>query len=167
MTINDLIAAASQYPLAIVLLLGPLPVFAWLLGRVSAGAATETPWRNLYSVLVYAACIPGIMAAVLTAYSLFFTRTNLLQVNILVYLLPIVVMIATLALIGRKVDFDSIPGFDRLSGLMLVLAISFAVALFIVKSRIWLFFGSSIMTLLLVAIAAFFLLRWGGSKLFR
>ncbi|NNF65951.1 MAG: hypothetical protein HKM98_00415 [Gammaproteobacteria bacterium] len=167
MTINELIAAAGQYPWIIVLVLGPLPVVAWALGRASAGDATEAPWKTFYSVLVYAACVPGILASVLTAYSLFFTRANLLQVNVLIYILPIVVMIVTLALIGRKVDFALIPGFNRLSGLMIILAISFAVALFIVKTRIWLLFGSSMMTLVLVAVAAFFVLRWGGSRLFR
>ncbi|MDH3647637.1 MAG: hypothetical protein OER80_12780 [Gammaproteobacteria bacterium] len=167
MSVNDLIAAAAQHPLAILLALGPLPVLAWLVGRFSADEGERSPWKYLYSVLVYAACIPGILAAVLTGYSLFFIRANLLQVNILIYGLPIVIMILTLVVIGRYVDFARVPGFDRLSGLMLIIGISFAIALFIVKTRIWIFFGSSIATLFVIAILAFILLKWGSKKLFR
>ena len=167
MTINDLIGVAGQHPLAILLTLGQLPILAWLLGRAAGSDGEREPWKYLYSALVYGACVPGILAAVLTAYSLFFIRLNLLQVNILVYLLPIVIMILTLFVIGRNVNFAAVPGFDRLSGLMLILGISFAVALFIVKTRIWIFFGSSITTLFFIAIGAFILLKWGSRKLFR
>ena len=50
--------------------------------------------------------IPGIMSAVLIAYTLFLTRTNLLQVNLLVYFLPLLGMGLTYYLIGRNVSFD-------------------------------------------------------------
>jgi hypothetical protein len=167
MTINDLVSFVGQHPLAIVLILGPLPVLAWFVGNLSGTDGEYSPWKYYYSVLVYAACVPGILAAVLTGYSLFFLKANLMQVNILVYGLPVVAMILTLVVIGKQVDFARIPGFDRLSGLMLILGISFAAALFIVKARIWLVFGSSMATLLVIAIVAFILLRWGSAKLFR
>lgn len=167
MSINDLIAVVAQHPWAVLVALGPLPILAWILGWVAGSDGERTPWKYAFSVLVYAACVPGILACVLTAYSLFFVRANLLQVNVLVYGLPIVIMVLTLAVIGKIVDFKRVPGFDRISGLMLVLALSFGVALFIVKTRIWIVFGSSIATLFLLAIAAFLLFRWGSYKLFR
>ncbi len=167
MSINDLIEVAARHPLALLLSLGPLPVLAWVLGGMAGSEGERSPWKYLYSVLVYAACVPGIFAGVLTAYNLFFIRSNLLQVNVLVHGLPIVVMILTLVIIGKNVDTSRIPGFDRLSGLMLVIGISFAVALFIVKMRIWILFGSSIATLFLLAAVAFVLLKWGSHKLFR
>jgi hypothetical protein len=167
MSINDLIGVAARHPLVILLTLGPLPVLAWLVGVLSGRDGERSPWKYLFSVLVYAACVPGILAAVLTGYSLFFIRSNLLQVDLLVHGLPIVIMILTLVLIGKRVDFARVPGFDRLSGLMLLIAISFAVALFIVKTRIWIIFGSSIATLFFIAVAAFVLMKWASHKLFR
>ncbi len=167
MSINDLIDVAARHPLALLLAMGPLPIAAWALGVIAGSEGERSPWKYIYSVLVYAACVPGIFAGVLTAYNLFLIRSNLLQVNLLVYGLPIVVMILTLVIIGKSVDTSRIPGFDRLSGLMLVIGISFAVALFIVKMRIWILFGSSIATLFLLAAAAFVLLKWGSHKLFR
>ena len=167
MTINDLVGIAGQHPFVILLALGPLPVLAWFLGNWSGSDGEYSPWKYLYSILVYAACVPGILAAVLTGYSVFFLQSNLMQVNILVYGLPVVAMILTLVVIGKQVEFARIPGFDRLSGLMLILGISFAAALLIVKARIWIVFGSSLATLFVIAILAFILLKWGSAKLFR
>jgi len=167
MSINDLIGIVAKHPLAILLALGPMPLLAWLLGWLSGNDGGRSPWKYLYSALVYAACIPGMLAGVLTMYSLFFLSANLLQIDILVYVLPIVLMILSLVVINKNVDFARVPGFDRLSGLMLIIGVSFAVALFIVKSRVWIIFGSSIATLFFIAIFAFFLLKWGSHKLFR
>ena len=83
-------------------------------------------------------------AGVLTAYALFFTKENLLDVSIVVYLLPIVSMVVTLVLIRKNVSFEDVPGFERLSGLMVMIACSFAIALVIQKTRIWIVFGGSI-----------------------
>ena len=68
----------------------------------------------------------------------------------------------TLLLARRNVDFDEVPGFDRLFGLMVVLAITFVLVLGIAKTRIWLFFGASIFTLALLVAVLIGLLMWGG-----
>jgi len=116
-------------------------------------------------VLVYLVCVPGILAATLSAYLLFFTRQNLLQLNLVVFALPVVSMLCSLALIRRQVSMDSIPGFDRLGGLMLLIALTFALVLAIEKTRIWLFFGSSFATLVLVAALLFAVLRYASRLL--
>jgi hypothetical protein len=76
-------------------------------------------------------------------------------------------MIATLALIRRNVDFALVPGFDRLSGLMVMIGCSFAIALAIQKTRIWIFFGGSIERLIALAVGIFALLKWGTHQFFR
>ncbi|MEZ4765253.1 MAG: hypothetical protein R3C26_19345 [Calditrichia bacterium] len=103
----------------------------------------------------------------LTAYSLFFLRSNLLEVNALIYFLPIISMIVTLALMRRNVNFDYLPGFDRLRGLMLLLAVTFIVSFLLMQLRIWLFFGGSIGSLLIGMILIFLLLRYGSRLLLR
>ena len=60
-----------------------------------------------------------------------------------------------------------VPGFDRLSGLMVMVGCSFVIALAIQKTRIWVFFGGSIEQLLLLAAGVFALLKWGSYMLFR
>jgi hypothetical protein len=168
MTTRDLIDQAGQHPVALALALTGPPVFSLLVGRLhDRGQGGAVPWNYAYAVLVYVACVPGMFSGVLTAYTMFLSRENLLDTNLLVYFLPIVSMIVTLVLIRKNVAFDEVPGFDRLSGLMVMVACSFAIALAIQKTRIWIVFGGSIERLFILAAGIFGLLKWGASMLFR
>jgi hypothetical protein len=168
MTTRDLIQWAGQH--AVVLFLGFVapPVLAWLAGRWHGKERGKlAPWKYLYAVLVYLVCVPGMFAGVITAYTLFFSRENLLDANLLVYFLPIASMIATLVFIRKNVSFNEVPGFDRLSGLMVMVGCSFVLALVIQKTNVWVFFGGSIEKLFLLAAGIFALLKWGTAMLFR
>ena len=114
MTINNLINLAAGHQLALLIFFVALPIVAWLCGRIHGrGNGGTAPWKYIYSVLVYLVCIPGLMASVLTGYQLFFQRADMLNVNLAIYLLPIVSMIVTLIFIHKTVDFENVPGFDR------------------------------------------------------
>jgi hypothetical protein len=168
MTTREFIQAADSHPLILISTLAALPLLAWLCGRIHAkDRGSAAPWKYFYSLLVYAACIPGLFAAVLIAYTLFFTKENLLDASLLAYFLPIASMIATLVAIRQNVSFDDVPGFDRLSGLMLMIGLSFATALAIDKTRIWVFFGGSVDRLFLLAAGVFALMKWGCYTLLR
>src|SRR6266498_619247 len=168
MTTRDLIHQADQHPIALAAALAAPPVFAWFAGQLhDRGQGGAGHWKYLYAVLVYLACVPGTFAGVLTAYTLFFSRENLLDTNPFVYFLPIMSMIVTLVLIRKNVAFDEVPGFDRLSGLMVMVGCSFAIALAIQKTKIWIFFGGSIERLFILAAGIFGLLKWGAYMLFR
>jgi hypothetical protein len=168
MSARDLIDLAARHPL----ILGALAVVPLLLVPIVAsahgrGRGGESPWRYLYALLVYAVSVPGIGAAVLTAYTLFFTGENLLDKNLLVYVLPVVSMGCTLALIGKNVSFDQVPGFDRLSGLLVLIGVTFALLLAIRKTFVGILFVGSIAKLLVLGVGIFALLRWGTYALFR
>ncbi len=166
MTLRELLDIAGARPWLLVVLLLVPPGAVWITGKLhKRGAGGQSPWRYIYGVLVYAACVPGILAAVITAYALFFTGENLLDVNLLVYILPIVAMVTALILVGRNVELDEVAGFDRLWGLMVTIALSFGVALAISKTRIWLLFGASIWVLFAIAVVVFLLFRWAGRLL--
>jgi hypothetical protein len=168
MTTRDLIHQADQHPVALAAALAAPPLFAWLVGRLhNRSQGSAAPWKYIYAVLVYLACVPGMFAGVLTAYTLFFSRENLLDTNPFVYFLPIVSMIVTLVLIRKSVAFEEVPGFDRLSGLMVMVGCSFAIALAIQKTKIWILFGGSIERLFILAAGIFGLLKWGAYMLFR
>ena len=168
MTTNELLQQAGQHSLLLAAAFVALPVMAWLVGQMHPdGCGGASPWKYLYAVLVYLACVPGMFAAVITAYTLFFIHENLLEVNPLVYFLPIVAMGVTIVLIRKRVAFDEVPGFDRLSGLMTMVACSFGIALAIQKTNIFLFFGGSIGLLFALALGVFALLKWGSHMLFR
>jgi EamA domain-containing membrane protein RarD len=168
MTTRQLIQLADGHLPAMLAIFAFPPVAAWLCGwmhgRDNGGRA---PWKYFYSVLVYLSCIPGLFSSVLTAYGFFVSKENMLDVSLGVYFLPIISMIVTLILIRKNVAFDLVPGFNRLEGLMVMIGCSFALALAIEKTRIWIFFGGSIAWLFLLAGGIFALLKWGTYMLFR
>ena len=148
--------------------LAALPVLALLLGFLHArGKGNDAPWKFAYSLLVYAACIPGMFGACITLYLVLFTGQNLLDVNALVTLAPVASMAVTLAVAGRNVDFGPLPGFGRLSGLMTVLGLTFAVLFALSRTRIWLVFGGSMLLLGALGAFVFALFKWGGYMAFR
>lgn len=168
MTTRELIVLTGQHPVVLATTFIVPPVAAWVLGRIHGRAqGGAAPWKYFYSVFVYLACVPGMFAGVLTAYTLFISRENLLDVNPLVYFLPVVSMVVTLVFIRKNVSFDEVPGFDRLWGLMVMVGCSFAIALAVQKTNIWIFFGGSIERLFLLAAGVFALLKWGTYRLFR
>ena len=148
--------------------LAALPLLALALGLLHRrGAGNESPWKYLYSTLVYLTCIPGMFGAVITLYMLLFTGQDLLDVNALVTLAPIVSMGATLAIAGRNVDFGPLPGFGRLSGLMIVLGLTFAIVFALSRTRLFIIFGGSILWLGILGAFVFALIKWGGYLAFR
>ena len=168
MTTRDLIHQADLHAVALAAALAAPPLISWVIGRLhDRGRGGARPWKYFYAALVYLACVPGMFAGVLTANTLFFSRENLLDTSLLVYFVPIVSMIITLVFIRKNVAFDEVPGFDRLSGLMVMVGCSFAIALAIQKTRIWIVFGGSIERLFILAAAIFGLLKWGAYMLFR
>src|SRR5262245_6463102 len=108
-TIRELILLADRHSLELVVAFASLPVLASLCRLIHGrGRGGSAPWKYVYSAIVHLACVPGIFAGVLTAYTMWFTRENLLDVSLLVYLLPIVSMVVTLVLVGRSVEFDRV-----------------------------------------------------------
>jgi hypothetical protein len=76
-------------------------------------------------------------------------------------------MLVTLIFVRKNVGFDAVPGFERLSGLMILLACSFGLALAIHKTRLFVGFFGSIDRLFLLAAGIFALLKWGAYMVFR
>ena len=168
MTIQDAIDLIGNYTLLISAYFALPPLLGWLMGYLSydrKGAVVT--WDYIYSLLVYLVGIPGVVSTVLIGYSLFFVRQNLLEVNFLIYFLPVISMGLSFFLIGRRVSFDRLPGFDRLAGLMILIGLSFLVVLALFKLRLIIGFFASMETLVVIGIAIFVLFQYGASKLFK
>lgn len=167
MSAQELFDLISQYPLTILGYFLLPPLLAALLGLLQQ--TTEGPRTALdyiYSAFIYLAGIPGTISAVLIAYALFIVRTNLLEVDFLIYFLPVISMGATFYLIGRNTDFDRLPGFERLSGLMMLIGLTFLVVLIIFKLRIFIGFFASIESFLLLGLFLFILFKVAAKKFF-
>ncbi|TBR21095.1 hypothetical protein EPO15_11115 [bacterium] len=166
MTVRELIEAGATHPGMLEGALASIPGAAFLLGMAHpAGEGGRDPWRRAYTVLVYAATVPGMFSTALVAYALFITRENLLDVSIPVYFAPIVQMLVSLVVMSRNVDFDEVPGFDKIWGLMGLLGVTFTAVLFIQKTSILLIFHGSFTALALLAGVLFFVLRLSARAL--
>lgn len=167
MTLREGITWLGQHPQYLLIALLGLPLLGFLMNLIPRSQRDKglSPW--IYSLLTHLACLPGTMAAVLLAYSLFFTHENLLDVNLLVYFGPLASMLLTLAILGRQVRFQDLPGFDRLAGLITLIAISFGLVLMIRKLFIGIFFVGSFVHLLLLGVVIYALLQWAWFSLTR
>lgn len=108
-------------------------LLAWLLGK---GEGHISPWKYLYTYLIYVVCIPGIFAVTLNIYLFLFERQSVFDADIWTQILPIFSMIATLLLIRKNVSFDQIPGFGKLSGLLLIIAAILVIMWFVDRTHI-------------------------------
>jgi hypothetical protein len=168
MTPRQWLELLGQQPACVGGYLALLPVLAFLLALVHRrGAGNDFPWKYLYSTLVYAACIPGSFGAVVVLYVLLFAKENLLDVNALVTFAPIAAMAVTLAIVGRNASLTALPGFGRLSGLLVVLGLTFAVLFALSRTHLWVVFGGSAGLLVAGAAFVFALIKWGGYMAFR
>lgn len=167
MTFEDLGRWLDRYPLWLAGFLLLPPAVCGLLRPIhKPGGGNKAPWKYAYSVVAYWVCVPGLFAAMLTAYLLFFQNANLLKVNVLVFFLPVISMAGTLLLIKTNVgSFAAIPGFGRLTGLMVMMGISFAIAFVLHRLNFGIFFFGDLGSLLIIAMVAFGLLKWSLARL--
>ena len=165
MTINDFIQFMDGTPVVPIFVVG-LPVLSFAAGRCHERKLQgPSPWCVVYSVAIYLSCAAGISAAVVTAYSLIFLKTNFLDMDLVMHVAPIASMIVTLVVINKQVDLNDVPGFDRLVGLVVLMTGTIVLALIIAKTRIWLMFGGSFMMFVALMIGLFFLLRIGAGMM--
>ena len=167
MTINDLLLVAGDHSWLVLAYFAVPPLITFGTGRLhrTPRDGARNPYGAIYCVVIYLVSVPGTLAAVLTGYGLFFLRADLRNVPVAVYFLPIASMLATWALMRRQVDLDDVPGFGRLSALLLLIAVCFAVAFLLNRLFFGVLFFGSFWGLLAVAALAFALLRVGLRRL--
>lgn len=122
MTLREFFDYLSANPAVMLVYFLGIPFTAVLAGIMGKGEGHLSPWKYLYAALIYMVCVPGIFAAALAVYLFLFERGgSIFNVNLLTQVLPIASMIVTLGVIRRNAPFSSIPGFDKLSSLMLMI----------------------------------------------
>jgi hypothetical protein len=121
MTLGDFFNICAENPAVLIFYALALPLTALLALMFGRGEGHLSPWKYLYSVLIYLACIPGIFAITLSLYLFLFEQHSILDTNVYTQILPVLSMIATVLLIRKNVSLDKVPGFGKLSGLLMVL----------------------------------------------
>ncbi len=160
----DLVAENPFYLLVFFLL---LPFTAILAGWLGREEGYLSPWKYLYSFLVYAVSVPGIFALTLNIYLFLFERQSIWDLNLYTQVLPIASMIATLLTIKKNVSLDAVPGFDRLSGLLIVIFVTLCILWFIDRTRIFVFSYLPVSLAFLIFLGLLLALMFGVRRIFK
>lgn len=165
MTLEEFFQKIAENPAYIIFFFTLLPLTALIAGWLGKGEGHLTPWKYLYSTLIYLASVPGIFAITLSIYVLLFERGSILQTDVFVQILPIVSMIVTLLIISRNVRLEYIPGFDKLSGLIMVITATLAIMWFLYRTRIIVFTYIPFQYVILIFIVLLVVIRFGWKRL--
>lgn len=136
-----------------------LIVFAFILS-LTPSAANVDNLKYLMAVIVYAVSVPGVFAVILLVYSVFVLGSSVLTLSMIVYFLPIVSMIICLWQLSRKVYMKDIPGFNKLSGLLVLIGLTIVILLILQRTHFGVIFLGSMTHLLIGFVCVFIIFRF-------
>ncbi|MEM9917213.1 MAG: hypothetical protein AAF990_03915 [Bacteroidota bacterium] len=166
MTLRQFIDQLGENPYYVIFFFLLIPLTALLAGIFGRNEGHISPWKYLYSLLIYLVSIPGIFAVTLSIYLFLFERRSIFDTDIYTQVLPILSMIITLLLIRRNVDLDLIPGFGKLSGLVIMIAAVLILMWMVDRTRIFVFSYMPFQQVLLI-FGGLLLVAWfGWNRLF-
>ena len=160
MTLAQFFEVCSQNASVVLFYFIATPLTALLGSIFGKGEGHLSPWKYLYSFLIYAVTIPGLFAISLSIYLFFFERGSIMDANIFTQVLPIISMLLTISIIRKTVDLDLVPGFNKLSSLMLVISIVLLLLWIMEKTNIFVFTYMPFWQFILLLVAVFVLLRF-------
>ena len=164
MTLQDFFTLLGENPSYILIFFTIIPLTALLANFMGKGEGNMPPWSFLYAVLIYLVCIPGIFAFALSIYQFLFDRRSIMDTDVLSQILPALSMVATLLIIRQNVSFDAIPGFGKLSGLVMMIIATFAFMWFLDRTHIYVMTYLPFWQVILLFVVLFLIIRWGWSK---
>ncbi|MEQ1745430.1 MAG: hypothetical protein ABMA02_08395 [Saprospiraceae bacterium] len=162
MTLREFFDYLGQHPLVIVGFFLLVPLVALFAGWAGRGAGNQSPWKFLYSLILYAVCIPGIFSVALSVYLFLFEHGgSILNTNLLTQVIPVVSMVLTIGLVRQNADFEQIPGFGNLSSLMMTIGALFMLMYLLDRTHIIAFVRLPVQYLLLIVVGMLLVLRYG------
>jgi hypothetical protein len=166
MTLQEFFDLLAQNPIWILAFFLLIPFTALLAGWMGKDEGHLTPWKHLYSVLIYLVCVPGIFAVTLSVYLFVFERRSILQTDIYTQILPVLSMVITLLIIRKNVDLKWIPGFDKISGLITIITATLVLMWFVDRTHVWVISFLPFWQAILIFAALLLVVKWGWGKLF-
>ncbi|MEL7220905.1 MAG: hypothetical protein AAGJ93_06265 [Bacteroidota bacterium] len=164
MTLGEFFTTVSEQPIYIIFFFVMVPLTALLTGWLAKGEGEDSPWKYLYSAFLYLTCVPGIFAISLQIYLFLFERRSVFDMNVLMEILPILSMLATILIVRKNVNIDRIPGFDKLSGLVMMIVAALSIMWFVDRTRIYMISFLPIQTVLFIFIGLLLMIRIGWSR---
>lgn len=165
MTLSEFFTYLGEHLFVLLAYFLIVPFTALLAGFMGKGEGHLSPWKYLYALLIYAVCIPGIFAVAYSVYRFIFERGSIMNADLLIQMLPVASMFVTLGIIRRNVSFDSIPGFDRISSLMMLIASVFILMYLADRTHIFAFVRLPVYALVPIVVGLLLLFRFALKKM--
>lgn len=166
MTLQQFFDVLSANPAIVLFYFIALPLTAFLCGVFSKGTGHLSPWKFVYCALLYMAAVPGIFAIFLNVYFFLFERQSILDANLYTQILPIIAMVVTFLVIRRNVDLQLIPGFDRITGMVVIIAAVIGALWILDRTRIIAITFLPFQYVFLIIIGLLVAIRYGWKKTF-
>lgn len=164
MSILDLFQYVGQHPQYVLYYFIGLPLLSVAIGMVANGDSDKSPYKELFMLIIYGVCIPGIFSLFLNIYLFLFEKRSVLEYDVYFQILPVFSMILTLFIIRRFVSFDLIPGFGKISGLMMMISVVIMILWLLDRFKIIGFTYMPFYYLLLLIAVLVFILNYGMKK---
>ncbi|CAH0998849.1 hypothetical protein LEM8419_00164 [Neolewinella maritima] len=164
MTLNDFYAFAASHHSQVVFYFALVPFAALLAGFMERREGHLPPWNYLYSAMLYLVAIPAVFSVGLTAYRWLFERSSIMEADLVLQIVPVISLILTVLFIRRQVSLRALPGFGRLSGLVLLIAAGLILLWGIDRTRIILFSQLPMQYLVAVFLLLLIVLRYGFKR---
>lgn len=167
MTLGDFFIWISNHPIGVLTFFIGLPITAILAGIFGKNEGALSPWKYLYSILIYLAAIPGIFAVTLNVYLFLFEKQSIMDANLFTQVLPILFMFLTFYIVRRNVEFCDIPGFEKISGMVMAIFAIICFMWFLEKTHIFVISIIPFYYVIFIFIALLLLIRVGFKRFFR
>jgi hypothetical protein len=164
MTLGELFRFLGENPTYITAYFLMIPILALIANWISIGEGHQSPWKYLYAVLVFAACVPGVFSVGLSVYHFLFERGSIMNTNVLTQILPVLSMAITISIIKRNVPLSYVPGSERISSLMLMIGATLVLMYIIDRTRLFVFVNVPVGAFLLILVGLLVVMRYASKK---
>jgi len=165
MTLTDFFAFLSQNSFYTLGYLIGIPILAAIIGLLVDEKVHLDPWRYIYMILLYMICVPGIFAVTLLVYSFLFEHISIYDIDLITHVLPVISMVVTILVVKKYISLDDIPGFGKLTGLIMMIFTVLIIMWAIDRLRLVAFIYLPIQYVLLILVALLLVFRLGLKRL--
>jgi hypothetical protein len=165
MTLKDFFDYLASNPNLVLFWSIAIPLSAFLIGLLSKGEGHLSPWKYLYSFIIYLVCVPGIFVLMFNVYLFLFERQSIWNIDLYTQVLPVLVMAITLIIIKRFVSLDDVPGFEKLGGLLVMITAILMMMWFVDKTRIFVFTYMPFSQVVLIMVALLVIVRFAWKRI--
>ena len=167
MTLGEFFVKVGESPSIILFYFIAIPAIAFIMWMWTKDEGHKAPWVYIYSLLIYLVCIPGIFAITLSAYLFLFERKSIFDTDVFLQILPLLSMVITLWLVKLNVEFKEIPGFGRISSLMLVITVVMSLLWILEKTHIFAITFVPFQYVIILMLGIFAAIFFGSKRVFK